>query len=180
VNPHVFWYTARATGIVAWVLLTASVVWGLALSTRVTGGRPKAGWVLDMHRYLGGVSVLYVGAHVGSLVADSYVHFDARSIFVPFASSWRPLAVAWGVASMYVLVCIEATSLLKRHIPKRVWRGVHLSSFALLVMTWVHAFTSGTDMHVPAARWLAFGSAVVIVFLFSFRTLLRHRPRPAT
>ena len=32
---QVWWYSARASGIVAWVLLAASVVWGLILSTKL-------------------------------------------------------------------------------------------------------------------------------------------------
>ena len=35
------WYVARASGIVAWVLLAASVLWGLAITTRVMNGRPR-------------------------------------------------------------------------------------------------------------------------------------------
>ena len=44
-------------------LAAASVLWGMALSTRALGARPKAPWLLDLHRFLGGMTVLFVGAH---------------------------------------------------------------------------------------------------------------------
>jgi hypothetical protein len=182
VNPHIFWYAARASGIVAWVVLTASVVWGLMLSTRISRTRPKPNWVLDLHRYLGGTALVYTGFHLASLWADSYVHFDIVDMLVPFASSWRPAAVAWGVAAFYLVAAVELTSLFKRHISKRLWRGVHMSSFALLVGVWVHAFSSGSDMSGPVARWFAFGSAATVVFLLAYRGLIKLRfpqPQPA-
>jgi hypothetical protein len=169
VNEHIFWYAARSSGIVAWVLLTASVIWGLALSTRVVGKRPKASWVLDLHRFLGGTALIYTGLHLASLWADSVVTFSAADLFIPFASAWRPGAVAWGIAAMYLLLAVEVTSLVKRHIPTRVWRAVHVSSLGLLVGVWVHAFTAGSDMGRPIARLFALASVVAVLFLTLFR-----------
>ena len=36
-TDELLWYTARASGLVAWALLSAGVLWGLALSTKVLG-----------------------------------------------------------------------------------------------------------------------------------------------
>ena len=36
VNPNLPWYIARSSGIVAWALVTASVIWGLAFSGKLT------------------------------------------------------------------------------------------------------------------------------------------------
>jgi hypothetical protein len=63
-SSQVFWFTARASGIVAWGLAAASVVWGLALSTRLLGRRPRPAWLLDLHRYLGGLALAFTGVHV--------------------------------------------------------------------------------------------------------------------
>jgi hypothetical protein len=95
-NEQLWWYLSRASGLVAWGLAMTSVVWGTALATRALGGRPKAPWLLDLHRHLGGLTVAFVGLHLGALAADSYVHFGWADLFVPWASSWRSTAVAWG------------------------------------------------------------------------------------
>lgn len=151
-NPHVWWYLARATGIVAWVLAAASVLWGMALSTRALGAKPKAPWLLDLHRYLGGLTVLFVAGHIAALVADSYVDIGPRDILVPMASAWRPLPVAFGIIAMYLLAAVEVTSLLKRRLPRRVWRAVHLSSYGVYLAASVHFLAAGTDAVGTAAR----------------------------
>jgi len=141
------WYIARSAGLVAWTLLAASVLWGLCMSTRARafGHRPRPAWMLDLHRWLGGLATIFVGVHVLAILADSYVPFSLASVLVPFASHWRPSAVAWGVVGMYLLVAVELTSLARRQLPRRAWRAVHFASFPLFVAATAHAFMAGTD-----------------------------------
>jgi methionine sulfoxide reductase heme-binding subunit len=166
-NPHIWWYTARATGIVAWALATASVVWGMALSSRALGPKPRAPWLLDLHRFLGGLTVLFVGAHVGALMADSYVNFTPADVLVPFASSWKPDAVAWGIAAMYFLVAVEVTSLLRSYIRKGLWRAVHLTSYAVYALASIHYLTAGTDAG-PASRIAVIVSLGLVLFFLAY------------
>jgi predicted ferric reductase len=173
VNPHLWWYVARASGIVAWILVTASVVWGLVLSTRLTR-RPKPAWFLDMHRFLAGLSVVFVGVHLAGLVADNYTHFGLASLLVPLASSWHPVAVAWGVVGMYLLLAIEITSLLMRRLTRRIWHAVHLTSFGLFAFTTIHALTAGTDASDVAVQWFALASCALVGFLTLLRVLSSH------
>lgn len=42
-----------------WVLLAASVFWGVALSSRLLGKKPEPNWMLDLHRFLGGLAVVF-------------------------------------------------------------------------------------------------------------------------
>jgi DMSO/TMAO reductase YedYZ heme-binding membrane subunit len=70
----------------------------------------------------------------------------AMALLVPGASSYRPLAVAIGVVSMYLLVAVEATSYLRRRLPARVWHRVHLASYGLVWGAAVHAGLAGTDV----------------------------------
>ena len=148
------WYVARAAGLMAWALLTASVVWGLAISTKAKafGRRPKPAWTLDLHRFLGGLATIFTAVHVGAILVDTYVKFDLVSVLVPFAASWRPAAVAWGVASLYLLLAVELTSLAKARIPRRWWRSIHFASFPLFVMATIHLLTPGAQVSFGTAR----------------------------
>ena len=177
-TPSLWWYVARACGLVAWGLVTASVVWGLALSGRILGGRPRPAWVLDLHRHLAALSVGFAGAHLAALVADGYVHFGPAELLVPFASGWRPVAVAWGVVAAYLLVAVQATSLLARRLPKRAWRAVHRTAVVLYLSVTLHALTAGSDTAGTGARWFSLGSLTLVAFLLSFRLLGRRRGRP--
>ena len=113
------WYVARSAGLVAWALLAASVLWGLALSTKILSPQVRPNWILDLHRWLGGLALTFTGVHVVSLLFDTYVQFGLVSVLVPFATGWHPGAVAWGVVSLYLLAAVEITSLLKARIPKQ-------------------------------------------------------------
>jgi sulfoxide reductase heme-binding subunit YedZ len=176
-DVKVWWYVARASGVVALVLASCSVAWGVALSSRATR-RPKPAWVLDLHRFLGGLTVVFIGVHLAGLVADNYTHWAARDLFVPLATRWHPVPVAFGIVALYVLVAVEATSLLMRRLPRRLWHAIHLSSYALWALALIHAVYAGTDRHTT---WFAVAvglPAIAVVLLSGFRWFTRSE-RPA-
>ena len=151
-NDKVWWYATRSAGIVAWVLLVLSVLWGLALSTKVFGKRPRPNWLLDLHRFLGGLAVVFTAVHVVAIVLDSFVAFTPLNVLVPFTGSWHPGAVAWGIVAMYTLVAVELTSLLRKRISKQAWRVTHYLSFPLFALATIHVLTAGTDRHTFLLR----------------------------
>ncbi|HVT76049.1 MAG TPA: ferric reductase-like transmembrane domain-containing protein [Acidimicrobiales bacterium] len=176
-NPQAWWYLARATGIVAWGLLSASVIWGLLLSTRLVRKRSAPKWLLDLHRFLGGLSVVFLGLHLATIVADSYVHFGRADILVPFASHWKPVPVALGVLAFYCSLAVEATSLLMKRLPRRLWRRVHMASFGGFVLATSHGFTAGAD-HRNLVLFGAYATAAAVVaFLTVYRVLTLRTPR---
>lgn len=144
-TPKFWWYVARSTGIVAWALAAASVVWGLLLSTRSARGLAKPSWVLDLHRFLGGITLVAVAAHMGALVGDSFVHFGVADLLVPGQSAWKTVPVATGIVAFWLLALVEVTSLVKKRLPNKVWARIHLLSFAVYVLTTVHFLQAGTE-----------------------------------
>ena len=170
------WYTIRASGLVTWGLVTASVLWGLLLSSRSTR-RPRPAWVLDLHRFIAGLAFAFLAVHLGGLLLDTYIGFSPAAIAVPFASHWRPAAVAWGILAVYLLVAIEITSLLMARLSRRLWHAIHLGSFAVFVAATVHALTAGTDAANPAFRGFAIGSSAAVATLTVVRVAARARRR---
>jgi predicted ferric reductase len=168
-TTQLWWYTARSAGIVSWALLTASVLFGLALSTKVFGKRPRPNWLLDLHRFLGGIAVVFVVIHVVAILLDEFVSFSIADVLVPFASSWKPGAVAWGIVGFYLLLAIEITSLMRARISKKLWRMTHYASFPLFVVASIHALTAGTDRNTVLLRYSVIVSAVAVLVL----TLIR-------
>jgi methionine sulfoxide reductase heme-binding subunit len=185
VSQELWWYTVRATGLVAWFVVTVAVVWGLLLSLRQIpatrrSSLPRPAWMLDLHRFLGGLAVLLVVAHVGALAFDAFVGFDWNDLLVPFASAWRPAAIAWGIVAAYLLVAIEVSSLLMRHMRRGLWHAVHLLSFVVFGAITAHALYAGADAHEPLVQGFAVGSTVVVVLLVLVRIVWRPRTaRPA-
>lgn len=167
------WYVARSSGMVAWALVTASILWGLTLSSRLIRKRGVPAWLLALHRYLGTLSIVFVVVHLLALVADNYVYFGWKELFVPMATTWRPGPTAWGIAGFYLLVAIQITSWLMRRLPRKVWHTIHLSSFVLFVAGTVHGFQSGADRANRLVQWSALVGSVLIVTLLVFRLLHR-------
>lgn len=168
-DPQLWWYTARAGGIVALGLASFSVIWGLLLSTRILAGRPTAAWLLDLHRFLGGAAVVFTGIHLAGLVADTYVHFGVADLLVPFASGWKTGAVAWGIVAFYLLLAVELTSLVMNRLPRRWWKRIHLTAYLMFWMGVVHGATAGSDAGNP----LYVGSMTALVITVAGLTLYR-------
>jgi hypothetical protein len=170
------WFVARAGGIVAWALAAASVIWGLALSTHVMGRKPRPAWLFDLHRFLGGLTLIFTGVHVAAVLMDTYVHFSLISVLVPLTGAWHPVAVAWGIVAMYLLLAVELTSLARTRISKRLWRRVHFASFALFLFSTVHGLAAGTDGRSPGFVIAAIGTSGIVVALTALR--LRRWAQP--
>jgi predicted ferric reductase len=169
VNDKVWWYATRSAGIVAWILLALSVLWGLALSTKVFGKRPRPNWLLDLHRFLGGLAVVFTAVHIVAILLDTFVNFTVLNVLVPFTGTWHPGAVAWGIVAMYALAAVEITSLLRNRLSKRAWRSTHYLSFPLFALATIHALTAGTDRHTFLLRAALAISVLAVVMLTAIR-----------
>lgn len=174
-NPQLWWYLARSSGMVAWLMLTASVIWGVVLSTRAFPSRRRPAWLRDLHTWLGGLTVMFVALHLTALVADSYVEFDVVDLAVPLASDWKPGAVAYGVVAAWLLAAVQVTSLALRRLPRSVWRVVHLSSYAVFWLTSMHAAFAGSDRSTLIYRVTAVAAIVAVAWATLYR-LTNRRP----
>jgi DMSO/TMAO reductase YedYZ heme-binding membrane subunit len=115
------------------------------LATRALKPLDRPAWLLSMHRWFSGLAVTATVVHLVALVLDGYVQFGAKEIFVPMASTWQPGAVTFGIVAMYVMALVQVTSLMMKRLPKRLWRGVHMTSYLLVWTATVHAGMAGTD-----------------------------------
>lgn len=150
-SSPVLWYATRATGVVALVLLTGTMVLGLLTSTRfVTRHWPRVAQQ-DLHRRVSLLSVLFVAGHVLTSVLDSFVHIGWAAVLVPFASAYKTFWVGLGTISLDLLLAIALTSVLRHRLPARLWRGVHWLAYVSWPIAVVHTLGIGTDVRL---RWV--------------------------
>ena len=160
-STHLWWNLTRASANVAWILMFVSILWGVLMATRVLRPAPRPAWMLDLHRWLGWLTVIFTGLHMTSLVADSYVTFTVVDLLVPFSGSWKPGAVALGIISAYVLAAVQLTSVAMKRISKTTWRRIHMSSYVMFAVVSLHALLAGSD---SGSRWFAsFSMALVMM-----------------
>jgi len=173
-NPQFWWYLSRASGIVAWLILTASVLWGIVLATDLFSESRRPAWLLDLHRWLGGLAVGFTAIHIAALVADSYIEFSVVDLTVPFATDYKTGAVAWGVLAMWLLVVVEVTPpLAMKRIPRRIWRRIHRTSAATFWMAGLHGTYAGTDAGNRLYAITSIVAAVVMMVALAYRMFSR-------
>ena len=171
------WQLARASGVVCWMFATIAVLWGVIMSGRGLGVKYSPRWFDEVHRWVGALTVWFLALHLGALVTDSYVDFDLSDLLIPFASNWKSSAVAWGVISMWVLLAVEISSLLRSRIPRKAWKTIHLSSYVAFFAATIHGLTAGTDATKPWMFWLTCGGVVAVGVATVVRILAERRRR---
>ena len=155
-DPHLWWYIARASGLVAWAAMTGSVLWGMLLATRVLRSIDNPAWLQELHRWLGGTALIMTVLHMLSLMLDSWAHFSLAQVLVPLAAAYRPWPVALGIVAFYLLIAVYGSSLLRSRMPRRFWKALHYASYASVVLVSFHAGWSGTDVGAWGYRLVAF------------------------
>ena len=176
-NAKEFWYLTRGTGVVALLLLTASVVLGVTTTLGVRLRRWPRFAVAGVHRNLTLLAIAFVIVHVVTTVADGYAPIRLIDALVPFASAYRPVWLGLGAVAFDLLLAIVVTSLLRPRIGIRVWRAVHLLAYVSWPVALVHALGTGSD---PRTTWLAVvgvGSLVVVMVAVVTRLGLGTAPR---
>ncbi len=181
------WMAIRGSGIIAFLLLAGSTIWGLLISTKVLGRAVKAKGVTWFHESLGIASLVATGIHMYFLFNHDYIDFGYRALFVPGASAWRPLAVAFGVVAFYLMVVISLSFYVKQWIGQNAWRTIHMMSFGTFVGAAAHGVLSGTDTSHPVVMGMYIGSSAIVLTLLVIRLAqasaparLARTPRAAT
>jgi methionine sulfoxide reductase heme-binding subunit len=163
------WYVARAGGILAYALLTASVILGLLLS----GKAKLPGWprfaVEDVHRFVGLLAGTFIAIHLGALLVDSYVPFSLANVLIPGSDSYRPVSVAFGIVAAELLVALAVTNHYRKALSYGFWRRAHYLNFAVWLFALVHGIAAGTDRGTVWALALYIGTASVVAGLTASR-----------
>jgi methionine sulfoxide reductase heme-binding subunit len=142
---NALWYLARGTGIVSLVLLTVVVVLGItSRSGRPAFGLPRFA-VSAVHRNASLLSVVLLGIHVTTLLADPYAPLKLVDVVLPFAGAYRPFWLGLGTLGLDLIVALIATSLLRHRLGVRVWRAVHWLAYAAWPVAFLHGLGTGTD-----------------------------------
>jgi len=147
VGPSVYWYLTRASGAVSLILLTASVVIGIAAIARLRGpGMPR--FVVDgIHRTASLLAVVFLVVHILTAVLDSFAPISLLNAVIPFTGSYRPLWLGLGAVAFDLLLAIAITSLIRLRMGQSTWRTIHWLAYAAWPVAVLHGFGTGSDVH---------------------------------
>jgi sulfoxide reductase heme-binding subunit YedZ len=157
------WYLTRGTGIVALLLLTASVVLGIVEVKRWHSPRWPRFVTAGLHRYVSLLSVAFVATHVATTVIDGFAPIGWLDAVIPFRSPYRPLWLGLGAVATDLLIALVVTSLMRGRMGYRVWRATHWAAYACWPVAFMHGLGSGTDVRPGWAVALNLASLAAIM-----------------
>lgn len=163
------WMMLRAAGIGAYLMLFLAVAWGLVGPTGVLGKRVSKVTSTTIHQYLGTAVLPLLAIHLGLLLIDRFRPFRITDLLVPLHSTFRPLAVAFGVLAMYATVVVLLTSWFKKEIGVIWWRALHLLATPAFILAMVHGIFAGTDASRPWLWWTYVLTGTIVLFLLLVR-----------
>lgn len=170
-----FWYLSRASGLVAYLLLWGSVMWGLLLSTGMGRRMGRGPLLVDVHQFLSTAAVGFAVFHGLVLLGDRYVSFPVLAILVPFAGDHEPWLVALGQVALWLSLFLIASFHLRRLLGGQVWRQLHYASFVVFGFACLHGLALGSESTTVWASLLYMGTLAPVLFLCFYRVLSLKR-----
>ena len=172
-----FWILARAGGIAAYVMLTASVLAGLTVKSRPFGRALRAATATDLHRTLALLGLGFVAVHGAALLLDTTVKLSPAALVVPGLSPYRPATVAAGVLAAELMFAIALSFRYRRRIGMKTWRALHWLTYAVFAGATVHGLAAGSDSARTWALALYLGAVGAVALATAWRALT-VTPRP--
>lgn len=177
-----WWIASRASGIVALLLVTASVLIGLLVSTKLIKRRGAAPFLVALHEQTALAGLVSIGVHALTLLADPWLRPGLAGVLVPFAGPYRPAFTAAGIVAGYLALLLGLSFYVRRRIGTGLWRKAHRATILVWALGVVHALGAGTDAGTLWFRELVYFTSAPVVLLFGFRVAAAlgrtTKPRP--
>ena len=167
----VTWDTARAGGLISYVLLTTAVCLGLVLRNRWQSTRWPRLVTNELHGYVSLLALVFIAVHVVAVAVDPFTHFGLSAVLVPFASHYRPVWMGLGIVALYLLLAVWVSSRLRRRIGHRLWRRIHVLAFAVYLAATLHGLGTGSDTRTIWGGALYATSVALVGSLLAVRLL---------
>jgi hypothetical protein len=159
-GPSALWYLTRATGAVTLLLLTASLVLGIANIGRVQSARWPRFVIEGVHRNVSLLAIAVLAVHIATSVLDPFAGIHLIDAVVPFVGSYRPLWLGLGAFASDLLLAIAITSMIRRRLGHAVWRATHWLAYLCWPVAVLHTVGTGSDVK---QLWLQALTAACVV-----------------
>lgn len=148
---------------IALLLLTAVMLLGILVTRqKQLPGLPRFA-VTGLHRNVALLATAFVTVHVLTAVADGFVSIPISAAVIPLASSYERFWLGLGAVSFDLMIAMIVTSLLRRHLSRRAWRGIHLTAYACWPVAWFHSVFASKDLQHGFLLLLGLGCGLLVV-----------------
>jgi len=176
-----FWILSRSAGVIAYLLLWGSVVWGLLLSGKIGRKKLAPAIVLDAHQFISNAAIGFAAFHGLILMGDRYVSFPLMAVLIPFVGTYKPILVAAGQIGFWLSLALSISFLVRKRIGPKAWRTFHYVSFLTYWGVLLHSILIGTDTAFAPLKlfYLVSSAAVTLLTIYRIFTARPHAARAA-
>jgi sulfoxide reductase heme-binding subunit YedZ len=174
-----WWMASRSAGIVAYLLLSASVVVGLVMALRMAPARLTP-TLRTAHERIALLALGAVAAHGLVLLGDGWLRPGLSGVLIPFVMDYRPVWTGLGILAGYLAAGLSLTYYARRRLGARRWRTAHRLIPVAWAMAAVHIIGAGTDAGSLWAEVPLTLTISLVVALLVHRVLARRSAGTAT
>ena len=180
-NPaeHTWWLLSRSAGVVALVLVTASVLIGLTLAAGLGGPPARRRTLVAVHEQTALGSLIAIALHGVTLLGDPFLQPGLTGILVPFTIGFKPVFVGLGIVGGYLAALLGLSFYARRRIGGKRWRKLHRATPVVYVLGLIHTLGAGTDAGSSWLRAFMLASAFAAGGLLVARVRKQPKRRPA-
>ncbi len=164
-SVQAWWYVTRAAGLTSYFLLWFSMIWGLAISSKIFHPAIEGSLSYDFHEFLSLLGLGFILLHVIVLLLDRFLPFSIWQILIPFTDSYRPLWVGLGIVGFYLILLVTVTFYLRQQIGNAAFRSIHILSLIGYLLAVGHGLFAGTDSALPITKWMYTLTFLLVIFL---------------
>ncbi|HEX5194362.1 MAG TPA: hypothetical protein VFW09_16305 [Solirubrobacteraceae bacterium] len=177
---YIWWLVSDAAGIVALLLVSASVALGLAMAARAVRRPAPRRIAMRLHEQLALAALVSIAVHGLALLGDHWLKPGLTGIAVPFTLHYKPGFTGLGIIAGYLAALLGPSFYLRRRIGARRWRRLHRATVLVWGLSVVHALGGGTDAGRLWLRLVVLAPLVPIAYLLVVRALDPGRGPPRT
>jgi predicted ferric reductase len=171
-------------GLAAVGTATVNMLLGLLIALRYS---PVRLWphrrmnIFRLHNLTAYLVLLLIVLHPAVLLLKSSTQFGWGDVLLPIHSPVQPRLNTVGAVSLYVLLVVISTSLLRRHLTRPLWRKLHYLVFPAFALMFFHsvftdpALSNGKVDLLDGGKVFVEICAAISIAAWTYRIRLRGR-----
>lgn len=168
-NSQAYWFMARASGIMAYLLLWFVTGWGIIMSSKMAQGVVDGPVSYGLHEFFPILTVLFAAFHALILLGDSYIGFNIIHLLIPFTSPYEPFWTGLGTVALYFSLLLLISTYLRQQIGQKCWRFFHYIGYLAFVLALIHGVMAGSDSSLTVMKLVYLFTGLSILFATYYR-----------
>lgn len=144
-SAKAYWFISRSSGVLAYLMLTLGVMWGLVQSGAILRPTVPPALALGLHSFFNWASLVMAALHGLILLGDNFIKMKLADVIIPFVGPYRPVWVGLGILGIYLMFLLSLSFYVRSRIGQKTFRTFHYASYVAFLLVTLHTLGAGTD-----------------------------------